>query len=67
MSISKSSSNTGIDGITPYLIKNSIDEIKHPLTFVFNLYISLGKLPDLLKVAKILPIFKTDDETIVSN
>ena len=67
MSIIKSSSDTGIDGITSYLIKNVIDEIKHPLTFLFDLSISSWTFPDILKVAKIVPIFKTDDNTIVSN
>ena len=59
----KSSSSTGIDCITPYFIKNSTDEIKHPLIFFIHQFREIF----WLKVAKIVPMFKTDDKTIVSN
>jgi len=37
------------------------------LTFVFNLSLSQGAFPDELKLAKVTPIYKADDSTILSN
>jgi hypothetical protein len=67
VSMLSSSSSSGIDGICPYIVKNTISEIKFPLAFIFNLSLSTGQFPDQLKIAKIVPIFKSDDKTNISN
>ena len=48
-------------------IKDCIDLISIPLTHLVNLSISSGIFPDQLKIARIVPIFKTGDRQIFSN
>ena len=38
-----------------------------PLTYVINKSFETDKFPNLLKIAKIIPIFKSSDKTMVSN
>ena len=48
-------------------LKCSIDLIAPVLSEVFNTSISLGRYPTKLKLSKIVPVFKTDDETDPNN
>ena len=43
------------------VIKLSIDKILEPLTEIINLSLESGCFPDALKIAKVLPIFKSGD------
>ena len=43
------------------IIKLSIDIIVEPLTEIINVSLVSGCFPDTLKIAKVLPIFKTGD------
>ena len=58
---------TGLDGITPRIIKLSSDVLVHPLLKIINISIINGNFPDTLKLGKILPIFKGGDKTDPSN
>ena len=58
---------TGLDGITPRIIKSSSDVLVHPLLKIINISIINGNFPDTLKLGKILPIFKGGDKTDLSN
>ena len=49
---------TGLDGITPKVIKLSAEVIGPTLLRIINTSISTGHFPDNLKIAKILPIHK---------
>ena len=49
------------------LLKCSIDIIAPVLSEVFNISISLGRYPTKLKLSKIVPVFKSDDETGPNN
>lgn len=51
----------GVDNIPMRVIKLSIDEILDPLTEIINLSLESGCFPDALKIAKVLPIFKSGD------
>ena len=42
------------------------DYLSHPLAYVCNLSFSTGVFPDSLKIAKVIPIFKTDDPSSFS-
>ena len=42
-------------------------EISKPLAIDFNLSITTGKVPNQLKSAKVIPIYKKDDAEIYSN
>ena len=38
-----------------------------PLTFLINKSIAQGIVPDELKIAKVLPIYKNEDEQLIQN
>ena len=49
---------SGFDGITNFLLKNLSDEIISPLTYIMNMSLLKGVVPDQMKIAKVIPIFK---------
>jgi hypothetical protein len=57
----------GPDGIIPKLLKEICDDILFPLTYIYNLSFSTGVVPDVLKIAKIIPIYKKDDRNKPGN
>ena len=50
-----------------YFLKNVIDSIATPLIHIFNLSFAQGVVPSQLKIAKIIPIFKSGDPLSVDN
>ena len=50
---------TGLDGITPKILKKSADIVNPSLLKIINISISTGQFPDLLKVAKTIQIHKS--------
>ena len=44
-----------------------VDNIADPLSVVFNKCISDGYFPDRLKIAQVIPIFKSGDPSRLSN
>ena len=63
----KSSRSTGHDGLSVNLLQKIIVHITSPLTHIFNLSISAGKCPNSLKIAKVIPVFKKDDPSLLTN
>lgn len=63
----KSSSSKGADDISSTVVKGLIAEISSPLSIIFNKSFELGQFPDKLKLAKIVPIYKAEDKTLVNN
>jgi len=63
----KTSTSKGHDGILPYVIKQTIDVIATPLSIIFNLSLKNGIFPDELKIARVVPIYKSDSKTVISN
>src|SRR6218665_2944796 len=57
----------GLDDIDPQLAKYAIEAISIPLTEIINSLIEKGVVPNILKIAKITPIFKAGDRTQLSN
>ena len=45
------------------VLKCASDLLSHVLTAIFNSSVSFGTYPAKLKMSKIIPIFKADDET----
>ena len=43
--------------------KNAISE---PLTIIINQMLRVGIFPDLLKISKVVPVYKKEDNTIFS-
>ena len=67
VNILKSSNSVGYDQIFPNLIKNVISEISTPLSNIINLSLNTGKVPNQLKIEFFLPIYKFNDNILVSN
>ena len=61
------SKSAGNDNIGNVIIKQVSSEILKPLTTIFNLSLSTGIVPDRLKVAKVIPIYKKSDPEVFSN
>ena len=59
--------SAGHDGIGNFIVKNVSKEISKPLTDIFNLSLSTGCVPDKLKIAKVIPIYKKESAEIFSN
>ena len=57
----------GYDDIGNNDLKKISKEIAIPLTRIFNLSISSGEVPDSLKIAKVVPIYKKSDPQVFSN
>ena len=57
----------GFDEISTNLIKSVIQYILEPLTFIFNLSLESGTVPDKLKIAKVIPIFKSGNKHHFTN
>lgn len=58
---------TGLDGIPSRFIKDSAQIIAGPLAHIINLSIIQGVVPDDLKSARVVPIYKKSDKTDVGN
>ena len=63
----KTSPSCGNDDISATVVKSIITEIADPLCFIINLSFASGRFPDLLKIAKIVPIHKSEDKLQVTN
>jgi hypothetical protein len=57
----------GEDGIDPQVAKFTIDEISMPLAHIINFSILTGSVPNKLKIARVIPIFKTGESNKLSN
>ena len=57
----------GADNIGPKIIKKSAAVIAKPLVYLYNLSFSTGCVPDKLKIAKVVPVFKKGDPSNPGN
>ena len=57
----------GYDGISTKLLKTCKLEICKSLTLIINQTLSTGIFPDSLKVAKVIPLYKKGDKTLLDN
>ena len=61
------SSAAGYDEIPASIMKQLGNDYVEPLTHLINQSISQGLFPEEMKLAKILPIYKSGDEQLVNN
>ena len=54
----KGKSSAGFDEIPEFLVRRCLRYIKKPLTHILNISLRFGIFPDLMKRAKIRPLFK---------
>ena len=59
--------STGHDGLSTKLLKIVKNALIAPITIIVNQMLNTGIFPDKLKIAKVNPIFKKDDEMQVTN
>ena len=59
--------SSGYDSINCPLIKHVFHAISKPLSFIINLSISTGVVPDSMKIARVMPIFKNGDRQLMNN
>lgn len=63
----KSTSSSGWDGISSYLLKKCIGVLVTPITYLCNLCFSSGVFPKPLKESVVIPIFKSGDRDSITN
>ena len=63
----KPTQSCGVDNISNKVLKEIGQFILLPLLRIFNLSLSCGSFPDLMKIAKITPIFKSGDKLDMCN
>ena len=57
----------GRDNLPMSVIKRFIDIISVPLTSIVNMSLSHGIVPDKMKIARVIPVYKSGDRAIFSN
>ena len=50
----------GHDDIGNFIVKNVEHIVSRPLADIFNLSLSTGSVPEQLKIAKVIPIYKRE-------
>ena len=57
----------GDDNIRPDHLKHCVHSIREPVTHILNASIRTGIVPDKLKIAKVIPVYKKDERSDPSN
>ena len=63
----KPKTSTGVDSVSNKLLKFVKNVISEPLSIIINQMLKSGIFPDSLKISKIVPLYKKDDDTNLSN
>ena len=63
----RNKTSTDCNGIDMKLIKKVINAIADPLTYICNLSFKTGSFPNLMKTAKVIPIYKSGDKHVYTN
>ena len=63
----KSKNSTGFDNISNKTLKFFKNEIAAPLAILFNKSFQSGIVPDSMKLAKVLPIYKSKERNLMTN
>jgi Notch-like protein len=56
-----------VGGISSNFIKKIAEPISNPLYIIFSKSMESGEIPSQLKMAKIIPLFKSGDKSIMDN
>ena len=60
-------SSAGHDELPLFVAKSCIEEFIEPLTYMINESLRTGICPSELKIARVVPIFKTGDPSLLTN
>lgn len=61
------SKSTGLDGIPSRFLRDGASVLSKPVTYMVNLSITSGIVPDDMKIARVCPIFKKNSRLDVGN
>jgi hypothetical protein len=59
--------SAGIDEIPYYVVTQCIKLLKKPLANIYNASLESGIIPDQLKIAKVVPLYKIGDTRDIQN
>ena len=63
----KSKKACGYDNIDPYVVQQVIPQIATQLAHIFNRSFTTGIVPNKLKIAKVIPIYKNENPELFAN
>jgi hypothetical protein len=63
----KPKSSSGHDGFSTKILKDTIENIIEPITYIVNQSFNKGVFPDEMKIAKVIPIYKTTEKNLLKN
>ena len=63
----RSGAASGYDQITMNVVKETVDVEIQPLTYIIDLSLSSGVVPDQMKIARVIPLFKSGDLSLFTN
>ena len=63
----KPKNSSGHDNISTKIVKASIVNIINPLTHIINLSLNSGIFPDELKIANVIPVYKSSEADKLQN
>ena len=63
----KGKKSSGHDDISSKLLKSLKGEIAYPLSILINNSLSNGIVPETMKIAKVIPLYKAKDQQLLSN
>ena len=63
----KPKSSTGFDNLSMKILKHITPTVCLPLSIMINQSFHSGVFPDLLKIAKVCPLFKKNDKSLLTN
>jgi hypothetical protein len=59
--------SAGFDGIHAKVVKATYRHYLEPLTHILNLSITQGFFPNIMKIAKVIPVYKSGDPVLMTN
>ena len=62
----KTKLSSGHDELSTKIMKKSINHVRVPLTHFINRSLATGVFPDQLKIAKVVPVYKASDPTLLN-
>ena len=63
----KPNKSPGYDNISSNVVSETSDVFFTPLKYIFNISLQRGIFPENLKIAKVFPIYKKDEEFLLKN
>ena len=63
----RSGTALGYDSISMNVVKESFNLICAPLTYIINLSLNSGVVPQEMKIARVIPLFKSGDKSLFTN